>query len=173
MRNFFKKRRAYTLIELMIAVAIIGVLASIAIPAFTKYMKRARTAEALTSIRKIYDGEVAYYQIDHILEDGSSVASQFVEAGPTPDRIPGVNKVTGNWNSLQWEAIKFAVDSPVLYMYEVNALGTGRDALFYAIAQGDLDGDGTTSRFSRKFQFDPTSAAISGGAGVYVQNELE
>lgn len=171
--EWFKRIRAYTLIELMIVVAIIGILASIAIPAFTRYMRRSRTSEALSNIRKIYDGEIAYYQIDHVLENGNVVPSQFVEAGPTPETLPGVSKVMGDWSSPQWEAIKFAVDSPVLYMYEVESQGTGRDALFFAVAQGDIDGDQVTSRFSRKFHFDPVTAAISGGAGVYVQNELE
>ena len=42
-------------------VAIIGVLAAVAIPAFTKYIAKSKTSEAKTFIKRIYDGARAYY----------------------------------------------------------------------------------------------------------------
>ena len=54
----FKKltnRKGFTFIELMIVVAIIGILAGIAIPQYVKYVKRARTAEGLTHVGQAYN----------------------------------------------------------------------------------------------------------------------
>jgi len=84
-----KTRRGFTLIELMIVVAILGILASIAIPAFIKYVRRAKTTEALMNLRKLFDGSVQYYERDHSDRQGKAVPPQFpgvgVAFGPAPN----------------------------------------------------------------------------------------
>ena len=53
-------KRAFTLIELMIVVAIIGILAAIAIPNFVKFQCRSKQSEAKGSLKAIYTAEESY-----------------------------------------------------------------------------------------------------------------
>jgi len=56
-----KASQGFTLIELMIVVAIIGILAAIAIPQFSAYRTKAFNSSALSDLRNIATGEEAYY----------------------------------------------------------------------------------------------------------------
>lgn len=56
-----KNKSGFSLIELMVVVAIIGVLASIAIPSVTKYMAKARQTEAKTNLAGYYTSQMAFF----------------------------------------------------------------------------------------------------------------
>ncbi len=56
-----KNKKGFTLIELMIVVAIIGILAAIAIPDFLKFQARAKQSEAKTNLGAVFTTQVAYF----------------------------------------------------------------------------------------------------------------
>ena len=67
--NAKKNEKGFTLIELMIVIAIIGILAAIAIPQFNSYRKRAYNASANTDVKNAYTAAQAYF-VD-LPDDGS------------------------------------------------------------------------------------------------------
>ena len=72
-----KNAKGFTLIELMIVVAILGILAVVAVPALQKYMRRAKTAEAKTQLAKIYDAASSFFKSEHAQRG----ATNFISGG--------------------------------------------------------------------------------------------
>lgn len=74
------QQRGFTLVELMIVVAIIGILAAIAIPNFIKYQARAKQAEAKQSLR-------AYFMAQrHYFSESDCYTSDMGAVGFAPER---------------------------------------------------------------------------------------
>ncbi|AFY00968.1 type IV pilin protein [Bdellovibrio bacteriovorus] len=74
-----KSQSGFSLVELMVVVAIIGILASIAIPSINKYMAKARQSEAKTNLSSIYTAEKAFFT-EYNTYDG-----RFAAVGYTPE----------------------------------------------------------------------------------------
>jgi len=90
-----KQAKGFTLIELMIVVAILGILAVVAVPALQKYMRRAKTAEAKTQIAKIYDAASSFFKSEHaergataFISDGGAVEDMAPHLCPSPAGSP-------------------------------------------------------------------------------------
>ncbi len=152
------KKRGFTLIELMIVVAIIGILAAVAIPAFVNYMKRAKTAEATVNLKTITEGVMSYFD----KETNAISHAVPTSASRTPDNIPTASKVlvdatiSGLFNSGPWTATGWKPAEPFYYRYSWttqcsaqpcdNASNTAAGS---GGVQGDLDSDTTYSQFTR------------------------
>jgi len=141
MLQSIRNRKGFTLVELMIVVAIIGILAAIAIPNFLQFRLKAKTSEAKSNLGAIRSTEVAYFA-----EWDFYVANQ----GETPqgNRAGITNKVP--WlPGTRFSILGFAPEGAVFYDYAllpgIDYPDTSVGLSMYAI--GDLDGDSVLSSF--------------------------
>jgi type IV pilus assembly protein PilA len=168
-----KLKRGFTLVELMIVVAIIGVLAALAIFGVRKYLTNAKTAEARQNIGRLAKDASAAWAKEGtepgMIPSGTSSTESTNRLCESATPVPGtLDKVANkkyqskasDWGGSQhegWTCLKFQVNEPQYYMYHYNATASA----FTAMAQGDLDGDNTPSEFKLMGEVDDGVVKLS------------
>ena len=140
------KTGGFTLVELMIVVAIIGALASVAVPSFLNYQLKAKRAEALANLSSLAKSQKSYFAEFNAYVWVAPEPSTSGGAGLPTTIKRGVAPVANGFSSVGWTP-----EGDVYFDYDTNTPGsvmggcTCTEACFTSAAYGDLDGDGNMS----------------------------
>jgi type IV pilus assembly protein PilA len=159
----------FTLIELMIVVAIVGVLAVLAVYGVRKYIANAKTAEAKNSLGQIGKDAAAAFEGERmasaVLGEGSATSIIRQMCAKSTAKVPTsaaqikaqkYQSTKADWSNATdvaanagFPCLKFEMTAPQYYMYDYQVSGSATIGdTFTASANGDLNGDGTLSTFT-------------------------
>ena len=156
-----KMDKGFTLIELMIVVAIIGILAAVAVPGFMQYIKDSKTSEAKDNLKAIADGALSFFEADHVydttgmtpkarLYPGSHELGNAYTSIDTSVSIggcetlgvknnPANTDVVQHLNEAPWNQLKFQINKPFYYQYDYTSSGNEPgSSTFFAAATASL-----------------------------------
>ena len=154
-------RRAFTAIELMNFLALAAVLSAIGMYALARYVRHAKTIEAVSSVGALAVAAAnSYNASDATQPAGASPAAvhamrHFPPASllPVPAERLSVRghryqSNLADWSASPWRELRFSIVQPQCYQYSFDADGAGATAKALVTAEGDLDGDGVRSTYS-------------------------
>jgi prepilin-type N-terminal cleavage/methylation domain-containing protein len=159
-RQADRRRGGFTLIELMVAVALIGILAAMAITSFQLYQLRTKRSEAKVNLAALRTAQLAYFH----------EAGGFIVASPSPALAGHPTNYPANWQlggglfpsdpaGTGFHALGWEPEGPTYFDYDTVVAG----GAFTAAAYGDTDGDTFLSVF---LYVNPDAAGVQLPSGI-------
>ena len=153
-----RKREGFTLLELMTVVAMLGVLAAIALPSYSAYMRRSKASEVTTNLNSMFKAVLNYYAMERSSQgSGGGAAGRCIVDDATPSPFdPRVSKQPFVPDA-RFRAIGFSIPDLVFFSYGLYSVRgtlagdcaetTPNIAVYTLYAFGDLDGDNVLSTY--------------------------
>ena len=110
--------KGFSLVELLTAVAIIGILAAIAVPMYGRYIRKSRTSEAISNL-----GTIALYEETFFSESSSYASAGANPAGTVPSSSDTGGRKSFSTGVTGWSMMGNIIPdgTPVYFQYEVHA----------------------------------------------------
>ena len=174
-------RAGFTLIELMMVVAILGILAAIGIPSLAQYIRRAKAAEAYEDLKQIFVQVATYYGKQRAAPglDGLELVACTVPSASN-QVTPDADKHPGDYSEPGFRALGFStVLSYYRYELENQDAATGRcgvlpntTSIYVIRGRGNLDADNVSSLFELATGSNADNELVH-ARSFYVENETE
>jgi type IV pilus assembly protein PilA len=173
------KKRGFTLIELMIVVAIIGILAAIAIPNFIKFQARSKQGEVKTNLKSAFTAEKSYYAEHDVYaslgavgfapEQGNRYA-YFGTSGCTSGTWARPGATAGSYDCVSQDTVRFqtgAFPVPPGSSAKIGLQNTCPTCQYGISAAGNVDND---SKSDEWFIATDQSTGFTSGGGCNAEN---
>ncbi len=146
------RKRGFTLVELMIVVAILGILMIVAIPMYRNFQKKAKGAEARSNLGGIRTAMIAYYAENSTFSVGN--IGSLVLDGSDNSGIPFGSSRLAIGQKVPWDGttsfskVGFAPEGAVYFNYSLQSSDSGvSPSGFTAMASADLDDNTLISHY--------------------------
>jgi type II secretory pathway pseudopilin PulG len=164
--------RGFTAVELMNFLGLAAVLSAIGMYSLARYVRHAKTVEAVSSVTSLAGAAAEYYNVSdatqptgasphavHAMRHFPPASRVSVPEDPLSVRGRRYQSNLADWSASPWRELRFSIVQPQCYQYSFESEGAGATAKAIVTAHGDLDGDGIRSTYALEIAPDQSLTA--------------